>query len=51
VDDRLAAGRDPEFRRMVGATPSTAGPLTPADAARWNAALTREPQAWVAERR
>jgi RimJ/RimL family protein N-acetyltransferase len=49
VDDRLAAGRDPEFRRMVGATRPVAGPLTRADAERWYAALRDEPQAWVIE--
>jgi RimJ/RimL family protein N-acetyltransferase len=49
VADRLAAGRDPEFRRMVGAAPA-AEPLTQADAERWYTALAREPHAWVIER-
>jgi RimJ/RimL family protein N-acetyltransferase len=48
VADRLRAGRDPEFRRMVGAPPA-AGPLTRADAARWLAALAGEPHGWVME--
>jgi RimJ/RimL family protein N-acetyltransferase len=49
VDDRLAAGRDPEFRRMVGATGPAARRLTRADAERWYTALRDEPQAWVIE--
>ena len=49
MDDRLAAGRDPEFRRMVGATGPAAGRLTRADAERWYTALSDEPQAWVIE--
>ena len=48
VADRLAAGRDAEFRRMVGAPPA-AGPLTRADAERWYAALAHEPHGWVVE--
>jgi RimJ/RimL family protein N-acetyltransferase len=49
VDDRLAAGRDPEFRRMVGATGPAPAPLTRADAERWRAELAREPLGWVIE--
>ena len=49
VNDRLAAGRDPEFRRMVGAPASRAGPLTAADAARWYARLAAEPLGWIIE--
>lgn len=48
ADDRLAAGRDPEFRRMVGAGPA-AGPLTRAAAERWRAALGDEAYGWVIE--
>jgi hypothetical protein len=48
IADRLAAGRDPEFRRMVGARPAVA-PLTRSDAERWFAALVREPYGWVIE--
>jgi RimJ/RimL family protein N-acetyltransferase len=48
IAGRLAAGRDPEFRRMVGARPA-AGPMTRAEAERWYAALAREPHGWVVE--
>jgi [ribosomal protein S5]-alanine N-acetyltransferase len=47
VADRLAAGRDPEFRRMVGAVGADPGPLTQADAERWYEKLEREPLGWV----
>ena len=47
VDDRLAAGRDPEFRRMVGASGPAPGPLTRADAERWYATLAAEAHGWV----
>ena len=47
--DRLAAGRDPEFRRMVGGTGPWPGPLAPADAERWYAELAGERLAWVVE--
>lgn len=49
VTDRLAAGRDPEFRRMVGASTARVGPLTAADAARWYARLAAEPFGWAIE--
>lgn len=49
VTDRLAAGRDPEFRRMVGATDPSPGPLTLAEAERWYAELRREPYGWTIE--
>jgi RimJ/RimL family protein N-acetyltransferase len=49
VADRLAAGRDPEFRRMVGAPGPAPGPLTRAEAERWCAELAREPLGWVIE--
>ena len=48
IADRLVAGRDPEFRRMVGARP-TAAPFTRGDAERWYATLARESHAWVIE--
>jgi [ribosomal protein S5]-alanine N-acetyltransferase len=48
VADRLAAGRGPEFRRMVGAT-GPGGPFRRADAERWCAALTAEAYGWVIE--
>src|SRR4029453_298017 len=38
-DDRLAAGRDPEFRRMVGGTGPDPGPLTMAEVDRWYAGV------------
>jgi RimJ/RimL family protein N-acetyltransferase len=49
VADRLAAGRDPEFRRMVGATDPSPAPLTLAEAERWYAELLREPCGWIIE--
>ncbi|HEU4630100.1 MAG TPA: GNAT family N-acetyltransferase [Gemmatimonadaceae bacterium] len=49
VEDRLAIGRDPEFRRMVGATGPWPGPLTRAEAERWYETLRREPHGWVVE--
>ena len=48
VGDRLEAGRDPEFRRMVGAPPSAA-PLTRADAERWYQQVSGNPLGWVIE--
>src|SRR5512145_560846 len=47
--DRLAAGRDPEFRRMVGATGPDAGPLTAAEVERWYARLVAETYSGVVE--
>ena len=49
VVDRLAAGRDPEFRRLVGAGGLWPGPLTGDDADRWYARLAAEPRGWVIE--
>jgi uncharacterized protein YhfF/RimJ/RimL family protein N-acetyltransferase len=49
VADRLAAGRDPEFRRMVGADAAAPAPFTRADAERWYARLAAEPHGWVVE--
>lgn len=48
IAERVAAGRDAEFRRMVGARPAT-GPLTRSEAERWYAALAGEPHGWVIE--
>ena len=49
VADRLAAGRDPEFRRMVGAVGPPPGPFAQADAERWYEELRREPFGWTIE--
>jgi RimJ/RimL family protein N-acetyltransferase len=49
IADRLAAGRDPEFRKMVGAIGSTPGRLTQADAERWYEDVGREKLGWVIE--
>jgi RimJ/RimL family protein N-acetyltransferase len=49
-DDRLAAGRDPEFRRMVGGTGPDPGPLTVAEVDRWYAGVAAEPYAWMIEK-
>jgi ribosomal-protein-alanine N-acetyltransferase len=49
VADRLAAGRDPEFRRMVGTTGPAPGPMTHADAQRWYDSLASEPHGWAIE--
>ena len=49
VADRLALGRDPEFRRMVGAAGPAPGPFTEADAERWQHELELEPHGWVVE--
>ena len=49
VVDRLAAGRDPEFWRLVGGTGPWPGPLTAAEAERWHAHLSAQPNAWVIE--
>jgi RimJ/RimL family protein N-acetyltransferase len=48
-DDRLAAGRDPEFRRMVGGTGPEPGPLSASEVERWYAGLVAEPCAWIIE--
>jgi [ribosomal protein S5]-alanine N-acetyltransferase len=49
VADRLAAGRDPEFRRMVGAVGADPGALTQADAEHWYVKLRQESLGWVIE--
>jgi [ribosomal protein S5]-alanine N-acetyltransferase len=47
-EDRFAAGRDPEFHRLVGGR-SDVRPWTAADADRWYEAINREPYAWIVE--
>ena len=47
--DRLAAGRDPEFRRMVGADPSDCPPLTLREVEQWYQQLCHAPLQWVIE--
>jgi RimJ/RimL family protein N-acetyltransferase len=47
--DRVAAGRDLEFHRMVGGSRSNTDPLTPADVDRWYTSLVAERFAWVVE--
>jgi len=37
--DRLAAGRDPEFRRMVGDDPTDCPPLTIPEVEQWNRSI------------
>jgi ribosomal-protein-alanine N-acetyltransferase len=45
--DRLAYGRDPEFRRMVGGDPNTLPPLTAADVEHWYSQAVQEPHHWI----
>lgn len=47
--DRLAYGRDPEFRRMVGGNPNTLPPLTAAEVERWYSQAVQEPYHWIIE--
>ncbi len=47
--DRLAAGRDAEFRRMVGGDPRTLPPLTAANVEAWYHQVTQEPCHWIIE--
>lgn len=47
--DRLAYGRDPEFRKMVGGDPGTAPPLTPADVELWYHQITADFYHWIIE--
>jgi RimJ/RimL family protein N-acetyltransferase len=49
VADRLAAGRDPEFRRMVGAVGPAPGPMYARDARRWHDALRADRFGWAVE--
>jgi RimJ/RimL family protein N-acetyltransferase len=48
--DRLSAGRDLAFWRMVGGTGPEPGPLTAADVDRWYVSLAAEPFGWVIEK-
>ena len=47
--DRLAAGRDPEFRRMVGGEPTDCPPLTMPEVEQWYQQLCHLPLNWVIE--
>jgi [ribosomal protein S5]-alanine N-acetyltransferase len=47
--DRLAAGRAPEFRRMVGGDPTDCPPLTLPEVEQWYQQLCRTPLHWVIE--
>src|SRR5262245_60608992 len=47
--DRLAAGRDPEFRRMVGGDPTDCPPLTMPEVEQWYQRLCQAPLQWVIE--
>lgn len=47
--DRLDAGRDPGFRRMVGGVGPDPGPLTTPEVDRRYNGLTSEPYSWVVE--
>ena len=49
ISDRLAAGRDPEFRRMVGATGPSSESFTQRDAELWYHDLVGEPFGWAIE--
>ena len=49
ISDRLAAGRDPEFRRMVGATGPSSESFTQSVAERWYHELVSEPFGWAIE--
>jgi len=48
-EDRLAAGRDPEFRRMVGGDPADCPPLTLPEVEQWYKQLRHKPLHWVIE--
>jgi RimJ/RimL family protein N-acetyltransferase len=47
--DRLAYGRNPEFRKMVGGDPLTWSPLTEIEVEEWYIQLCQEPLEWVIE--
>lgn len=47
--DRLACGRNPEFRRMVGGHPRTCPPLTATEVDQWYVQVCREPLHWMIE--
>ena len=48
--DRLACGRDPEFRRMVGGDPNVCPPLTLDEVEQWAARMRSEALHWIIER-
>ena len=47
--DRLACGRDPEFRRMVGGNPNVCPPLTIEEVEQWYDGMCSEPRHWIIE--
>jgi ribosomal-protein-alanine N-acetyltransferase len=47
--DRLASGRDAEFRKMVGGDPHTLPPLTEAEVERWYQQVCQERHHWIIE--
>ncbi len=47
--DRLAFGRDTEFRKMVGGDPRTLPPLTEAEVEAWYRQVCRECYHWIIE--
>jgi RimJ/RimL family protein N-acetyltransferase len=47
--DRFAAGRDPEFRRMVGGDPADCPPLTMPEVEQWYQQHCHSPLHWVIE--
>ena len=48
-EDRLAAGRDPEFRKMVGGDPTDCPPLTVQEVEQWYQQLCQTPLQWIIE--
>jgi RimJ/RimL family protein N-acetyltransferase len=47
--DRLAAGRNAEFRKMVGGDPYDCPPLTQAEVEQWYIQICQEPLQWIIE--
>ena len=47
--DRLAYGRDADFRKMVGGDPRTLPPLTTAEVEQWYHQVCTEPYHWIIE--
>lgn len=47
--DRLADGRDADFRKMVGGDPRTLPPLTAAEVEQWYHQVCAEPYYWIIE--
>lgn len=48
-EDRLACGRDPEFRLMVGGDPRTLPPLTTEEVEEWYKHFKSTPYSWIIE--